>query len=83
MFAFFQNPHLFIILHSILISVAAYGYSRVTQKDEKEHMKTFWKTLLISLVIGLVLVYFVYRKEQVSSEPFQATPQLGQTSIGI
>ena len=74
MLAFFKNPHLFIILHSLLISAIAFGYSKVTVKDKDEHMKTFWKTLLISLAVGLVLVYFIHSQEKISTEPFQAPP---------
>lgn len=81
MLALFQNPHLFVILHSLIVAGVAYAYDKVTHPEGKDHMKLFWKTLLISVSIGLILVYFIHRKEDVSTEPFipqqqPAAPQL-------
>lgn len=75
MLALFQNPHLFVILHSLLVAAVAYAYDKVTHPEGKDHMKLFWKTLLISVSIGLILVYFVHRKEDVSTEPFMPSQQ--------
>lgn len=78
MFAIFQNPHLFVILHSIITAAVAFGYSKITHPEKDDHMKLFWKTLLISVSVGLVLVYFVHKKEDISTEPFiQPSQQTG------
>jgi hypothetical protein len=73
MFAIFQNPYLFVILHSILTASVAFGYDKLTHPDKTDHMKLFWKTLLISISVGIVLVHFVYKKEELMTEPFMAS----------
>lgn len=73
MFSIFQNPHLFVLLHSLITASVAYAYSKLTYPQKTDHERLFWKTLLISISVGIVLVYFVHKKETLSTEPFQSS----------
>lgn len=85
MLSVFQNPHLFVLLHSLITASVAYGYSKLTHPEKQDHIKLFWKTLLISISVGIVLVYFVHKKETLATEPFMqpSLPVVQQPTTGI
>ena len=71
MLGFLKNPHAFVIAVALLTATIAHFYSRTTDKDPQTHRKTFWKTLVIGILSGLLLTWLVHgQSEPLTSEPF-------------
>ena len=71
MLGFLKNPHAFAIANALLTALLAYLYARTTERDEASQNKVFWKTLVMGIIAGLVLVWMVHgRQEPVATEPF-------------
>jgi amino acid transporter len=65
-----QNPQAFSITLAFCTALLVYLYTRTTEPDRDKVNKTFFKTLAIGIIVGLVLSYIVYKPEPTMSEPF-------------
>jgi hypothetical protein len=70
MFQSLQSPHAFALAQAVLTAVLVYYYTKTVETNTEVINKTFFKTLAIATISGLVLAWLVYRPEQTLTEPF-------------
>lgn len=67
---YLKNPWAFAVVSSVLIAAVSWVYERTVTKDPAQLKKTFFKSLLASIVVLFVLTYWISRPEPTLTEPF-------------